>query len=561
MGNDLPDRGRRGSKGGLAAIGPWLIGLVLLAGAVPSPSWAQDASAAFATRQGQVRSTPAPTTADHSKFDVLKQSFRSGVEVTRACLGCHTEAARQLHDTIHWTWEFANPLTGQKLGMRHVVNNHFISVSSNVASCTQCHIGDGWVDDGFDFASEQAVDCLICHDTTGQYPFEKFHNGQGDCVVCHDVRPTSRGQRRARPDLALIAQGVGKPSREACGACHFRGDGGDGYKHGDLDTSLASPPHDLDVHMAVDGLNFSCTACHTTGGHVLTGSRYVTRAVDLSGIYVPGRPDPSRASCESCHGLKPHPETNHPKLNDHTNRIACATCHVPEFARGGRKTLVEWDWSTAGETLRGGRDKVERDGQGYTTYHSKKGTLAWDDNIIPTYRWFDGRIDFALAGDVVGRDRPVDLNRISGRPDDPNARIWPFKEMRGRQPFDPTNGTLAIPHLFGDDDAAFWNGFDWTTSVAAGMESRNLPFSGDVGFVETRYFWSIQHMVAPKEKALQCNDCHTKNGRLRDLTGFYMPGRDSFPWLTISGWLAVLLTLVGVAAHATMRIVSRLIRK
>ena len=34
-------------------------------------------------------------------------------------------------------------------------------------------------------------------------------------------------------------------------------------------------------------------------------------------------------------GLKPHPESNHPKLNDHTDRVACATCHIPTFARGG----------------------------------------------------------------------------------------------------------------------------------------------------------------------------------------------------------------------------------
>ncbi len=43
-------------------------------------------------------------TADHSKYDILKKEFKSGPEVTMACLSCHTEAALQFHKTIHWTW-------------------------------------------------------------------------------------------------------------------------------------------------------------------------------------------------------------------------------------------------------------------------------------------------------------------------------------------------------------------------------------------------------------------------------------------------------------------------
>jgi len=43
-------------------------------------------------------------TADHSKFEALQKDFTSGPEVTEACLSCHNEAAKQVHDTIHWTW-------------------------------------------------------------------------------------------------------------------------------------------------------------------------------------------------------------------------------------------------------------------------------------------------------------------------------------------------------------------------------------------------------------------------------------------------------------------------
>ena len=36
--------------------------------------------------------------------------------------------------------------------------------------------------------------------------------------------------------------------------------GGDAVKHGDLDTTLANPSRDLDVHMGTDGLDFGLLA-------------------------------------------------------------------------------------------------------------------------------------------------------------------------------------------------------------------------------------------------------------------------------------------------------------
>ena len=34
----------------------------------------------------------------------LQKDFKSGLEVTQACLSCHSEAESQFHKTIHWTW-------------------------------------------------------------------------------------------------------------------------------------------------------------------------------------------------------------------------------------------------------------------------------------------------------------------------------------------------------------------------------------------------------------------------------------------------------------------------
>jgi hypothetical protein len=59
--------------------------------------------------------------------------------------------------------------------------------------------------------------------------------------------------------------------------------------------------------------------------------------------------------------------------------------------------------------------------------------------------------------------------------------------------------------------------------------------------------------VAPSEDALGCAECHSREGRLDDLKGFYMPGRDSFRWLDILGYLALGGALIGVLIHGLLR--------
>src|SRR5690606_20905235 len=194
-------------------------------------------------------------TADHSRFKELQGPFASGEEVTRACLGCHTEAAKQVMATRHWTWDYTNPDTGQRLGKKTMLNGFCIGDRSNEAFCQACHVGYGWKDETFDFSDESKVDCLACHNTGG------YQNPPG--LAGHPAYesmewPPGSGQMVEGTDLATVAQEIGPSSRKTCGSCHFYGGGGDGVKHGDLDSSLNAPDHSLDVHMAVDGLDFSC---------------------------------------------------------------------------------------------------------------------------------------------------------------------------------------------------------------------------------------------------------------------------------------------------------------
>ena len=517
----------------------WLcgLGLVLLA------AWTAPGAAG----------TDSSSTADHGRFEALSGPFEDGPAVTRACLECHTEAARQVQESIHWTWEYIHPVTDQRLGKRHVVNNYCGSITMNWARCTSCHAGYGWEDADFDFSAEDRVDCLVCHDTTTDY--SKWPTGAGHPLY-EDIR--TDGQLIEAPDLAVIAQNVGPTSRHTCGQCHFSGGGGPGVKHGDLDDTLIDPDKQLDVHMASDGLNYDCATCHEFDAHQQRGSRYQMIAKSEAGIAVPGRPN-ERPACESCHGRAPHDSDFGNRLNTHVERIACQTCHIPTFARGGRATITWWDWSQAGRVDDDGEPVIVRE-DGQVVYHGKKGAFRWEEDVVPDYRWFDGTVRYTLLGERIDPDGVVELNPISGAAADPASRIWPFKVMRGIQPYDSGNNVLVIEHLYGKDDSAFWRNFEWGPAIEAAMvEAKrigqtDIDYSGEYAFTETEMLWPLSHMVAPAEDSLGCSDCHSENGRLASLGGFHLPGRDVFSGLDrIVAWLLG-LSLLGVALHAAARI-------
>ena len=491
------------------------------------------------------------STADHSKFEALKRSFTSGPEVTKACLSCHTEAAKQVQKTKHWTWEFMNPETQQRLGKKHIVNNFCTAVPSNYEFCTACHVGYGWKDNNFDFSAQENVDCLVCHDSTGTY--RKLPGLAGHPNYQDMEYPPHSGKIVKAPDLGAVARGVSKSSRANCGACHFYGGGGDAVKHGDLDSSMKNPAKYLDVHMAKEGLNFTCGTCHATAGHDVPGSRYApTASDDKQGAHMRGKKDANPATCQACHGTRPH-SAKQAKLNDHTDKIACQTCHIPEFARGGVPTKMSWDWSTAGKLDKDGKPFKLKDSGGHDAYDSKKGDFKYEDNVIPEYIWFNGKVNYTLRETKLDPTKVIRINHFEGSPDDGRSKIWPIKRFTGKQPYDMVTNTLLIPHTYGKDDSSFWSNFNWDKALATGMQAAGGTFSGKFAFVGTEMSWPITHMVAPKGDALTCQQCHGENGRLDKVPGLYIPGRDANPWLDKIGWSVALLTLLGIIAHGGLR--------
>ena len=538
----------------MARACPFLLLLALVV-AVPTPTFG-DADMNFRLEHRVVPSlrTKPDSTADHAKYEALKGPFASGPEVTAACLSCHTEAGKHFMKSIHWTWEYVQPQTGKQLGKKTLVNTFCTNARGNEGMCAQCHAGYGWKDETFDFANEKNIDCVVCHDRTGTYYRTTNSTGNEACSIMF------KGKQPI--DLAKVAQSVGLPGRENCGACHFFGGGGDGVKHGDLDSSLTHPGRALDVHMDTKGLNFACTNCHVSSKHIIAGSRYDVLAKDVEGRVKAGlRRDV--ATCESCHGMDPHPRTSVAgfKLNDHVDRVACQTCHIPTIARGGVATMVDWDWRTAGRTRDGAGykedDYTQRNGQHRSTYKSIKGTFVYGEDIVPVYAWFDGQMDYVTIDTKLDPSGgPVAINAFDGSPRDPGSRIWPFKRMHTMQPYDKGNNTLVYMHLWGDDEDAYWGNYDMGRAIKVGMETHGIPYSGEYGFVETTSFWPITHMVAPKEDALACGECHARGGRLAALGGFFLPGRDAGNWVDLIGLLMVGGTLAGVLGHAALRKVA-----
>lgn len=492
------------------------------------------------------------STTDHSKLKALQGPFSSGPEVTKACLSCHNKAGHQFIKNKHWTWKHHNEKTGQDLGKSVLVNNFCTNAAGNEGMCAQCHAGYGMEDARtYDFSNEENIDCLACHESTGTYYKLPPSPGNKACSSMFEGKPPI--------DWTKVAQSVTLPGRSNCGSCHFYGGGGDNVKHGDLSSVLFEPTRDVDVHMATDGENFSCVVCHVGEGHQWAGSRYEPMAKDTKGTGKPGMPRQT-ATCESCHGNEPHPAgLMGIKLNEHTDRVACETCHIPAFARGGVATKTHWDWRTAGRLKNGEgyREEgyVQGNGEPRHTYKSIKGSFEYGENVTPLYRWFNGTEHYSTVHTKFDPSKPVEINSVEGGPNDPDSRIWPFKRMDTIQPYDKGNNTLVYMHLWGNDADAFWGNYDYERAIKHGMKDFDLPYSGEYGFVETYSYWPITHMVAPKEQALACQDCHAKEGRLKEVKGFYMPGRDSNVWVDRVGLLLLIVTALGVFGHAVLRII------
>jgi len=420
---------------------------------------------------------------DHADF--IKGPFKSGSDVTKQCLECHDREAEDFMKTSHWTWK--GPTNGHvrgyekssvQYGKTNMLNAFCVTVEGGPdqearGHCAECHPGYVWNQKSFDFTDKTKVDCLICHAQKGDY-------GREDDKVSDFA------------DLKTAAWSVNSPTIKNCGFCHFSGGGDDGVKHGDLDSTIYTADKSLDVHMASKekgGQGFSCQTCHRTKNHRIKGASTMMATTN------------GRVQCEDCHAgaMEPHQMSrNGAILNRHLKSLACQTCHIPEFARA-KATRTGWDWSTATENL-----KLPPQA-GRVAFVKGKGSWNWAKNVVPTYMWYDGTIDRYMKGDtIVDPSKPVVMMRPYGSITEASAKIYPFKYFTGKQPLDSEYKYLSVFQQY----KGLWDTLNWQKSLEDGAKGSGLPYSGKYQFASTISYIGENHMVAPKEDALTCGDCH-----------------------------------------------------
>ncbi|MDA8241129.1 MAG: tetrathionate reductase family octaheme c-type cytochrome [Nitrospiraceae bacterium] len=413
-------------------------------------------------------------------YELIKGPFKTGEDVTKACLQCHEKQAEEILQTPHWKWKGV-PRTVKGLenskeeyGKANLLNNFCTDVEGGSRPfCTKCHIGYGWTDSSAPLNDKSKIDCLVCHAKEGNY--KKALGGYPDPVLLE----------KGKMDLVRAAKSVNLPDRSNCGVCHFFGGGGDAVKHGDLDSTLIKPTKDHDVHMGGPA-DMTCQACHVSKEHRIAGASTFLATND------------GRVSCEDCH-REPHRDSAERKtLDRHTKTVACQTCHIPLFAKG-QATKMSWDWSQVGKDI----EPEEKFGK--ETYAKHKGSFVWDMNVVPEYAWYDGKTERYLKGQVIkDPSQTVLISKPVGSIKDPNAKIFPFKVHRGKQPMDSKYKYLSIFQNYG----GLWTHYNWQKALIDGAKASGLPYSGNFEFVSTAFYGSINHEVVPKEKALKCSDCH-----------------------------------------------------
>jgi hypothetical protein len=294
------------------------------------------------------------------------------------------------------------------------------------------------------------IDCLLCH-APG---YKRIVAKEGE---------TFRFVPAPGVDVLKAAQGSQKPTNEMCLRCHLATGGGPNHKHGVTPTSRES-----DVHVAKD---LQCVNCHITKQHKVSGGSDL-KAQELLDVKV---------ACSNCHTEKPHKGTKAGYLNMHVRRIACQTCHIPAIARDPKfPTISERDWTKP-------------------VLNEKTGlygpTNLFVSDMKPEYRWWNRMMEAPPA--------PV------GSLNDPLSKITPWKQTKYTVISDKATGkaiyikagTYAVT---GDPSAA----------AKKGAEDAKQPYSGEwKGQTEWALF-SVNHQVAPKTGALQCNSCHRTKGVL-----------------------------------------------
>jgi hypothetical protein len=458
-----------------------------LSAPVPVPAQRSGLGLAFqlvVVTLGMTATTAIAATGSHAEYFEHYQG-------TATCLECHEEEAKAFVTSQHYQWRGQTPelvnAHGQALGKMEMINDF----------CTNPR--PSWIGEVVNAEGKVlAKGCSACHAGLGKIPGTKPTREEllnVDCLICHasgytrSVYRTAAGGWEWRPvlwnnpeGLDSVSKRISMPQRKMCLRCHNASGGGANYKRGDLEYDLADPEPEFDVHM---GNGMECVTCHAGADHRVLG-----RGVDLPATDSPG----TRLGCSQakCHDAAPHAKS---LLNRHVARVACATCHVPDFARS-EPTDMARDWSQITFSEERGRYSA---------------TIELASNVVPSYAWSNGSSWMQLPGQPVQRnaDGMVPMAVPQGSRQDEHSQIAPFKVHRGRLPILAEKGWLLPIQV---DETYVTGAVDPAVKEAAhqyyGLD--NVTYT----WADTVRYMGISHGVRPAKQALGCLDCHGEGGRM-----------------------------------------------
>jgi len=415
-------------------------------------------------------------------------------EGTKTCLQCHRQDAENFFHSQHYQWEGKAPdivnADGRRLGKMNTVNDF----------CTNPRVN--WIGNVKNSRGEVITKgCSACHAGSGKLPSEKMTEDQLeniDCLMCHangyrrDLYPDGKGGWVWKPILwqnqvgmDSVAKRISLPTRIMCLRCHSASGGGANYKRGDIEYVLADTTRDYDVHMGTNGANMQCIACHKGQDHRVRG-----RGTDLSGTDMPSAP--LSCSTKECHGDAPHKLA---VLDKHAERISCTVCHIPDFARTDATDMYR-DWS---------KPAYNAEADKYSA------TITLEKDVKPVYAWYNGTTREQFMGQPVHKlaDGTIGMMIPMGSKADPHSKIFAFKLHRAKLPvLDGKDYIIPI------EVEQFFASGNIDEAVKAAAKATYHVDDAKYTWMPTTRYMGIFHGVQPKEKALQCLDCHGKNGRM-----------------------------------------------
>ena len=452
----------------------------------------------------------------HPGNDAIKEN---GYQGAQTCTMCHNDALDEISQTVHWNiaapvrnvqglpdsswWGMVNrecALAGSTTpsNWTAATNGKF---SVQAAGCGVCHIGSlispPMQGQKITDAELNTVDCLVCH--AADYNWEKR------ATIVKDSTGVHWGEDMSLKTALSITK---TPTNEACLRCHEHSFSND-YKRGTPYTS------ENDVH-AKAGLQ--CITCHITEHHK------IAKGMNESDMVANDLPD-VQVTCSNCHGVTPHQGRIGKTLNEHIDKIACQTCHIPKVSG-----IVYENWGTpVKDNINGKYSALSK----FDKIPSNPDLYVPTDKIemgYPSYIW-------KVPNTKVQKNAQNWMAFATSNINTPGAKLFPVRGLIQIMLFDKKlkmwqapgmaflkkNSQMLefpikmdeFPLLLSPNREVYNKTGNVKAAIDAGMkpyESMGLKWSGDwIAYqVPGTSYISVNHGI--KRMGLYCNSCHSKDG-------------------------------------------------